>query len=157
MRQLSIGIWLCILTQIGQVRGDKETPQSVSGSVLFPLNVPLMWKSQSHKEGVSLSSSEAEYCAMAQAVKDVRFVVHLLQAIGIKVEMPITIEVDNIVAIFVVENMNTNSHTKHIDMCFHFVCKYIEEGDIKTVFVKTEDNKADSCARNAHGDVYENQ
>jgi hypothetical protein len=115
-----------------------------------------MWKSKS-EQGVSLSSSEAEYYAMAEAVKAVKFVgiFHLLQAIGIKVAMPITIEVDNIGAIFMAENINTNSHTKHINMSFHFVCKYIEEGGIKIVFVKTEDNKADSFTKNVHGDVYD--
>jgi glycerol-3-phosphate dehydrogenase len=91
-----------------------------------------MWKLKS-QQGVSLSSSEADYYAMAEAVKDVKFVVHLLQTIGIKVEMPITIKVDNISAIFMAENMNTNSRTKHIDMRFHFVHEYIEEGGIKIV------------------------
>jgi hypothetical protein len=69
--------------------------------------------------------------------------------------MPITIKVDNIGAIFMVENMNTNSHTKNIDTCFHFVCEYIEEGGIKIVVVKTEDNKGDSFTKIVHGDVYD--
>jgi hypothetical protein len=106
---------------------------------------------------VSLSRSEAEYYAMAEALKDVKFVVHLLQSIGIKVEMPITIKVDKIGAIFMAVNMNTNSHTKHINTCFHFVHKYIEEGGIKIVFVKAEDNKAASLTKNVHGDVYDKQ
>jgi hypothetical protein len=134
--------------------GDKDTRRSVSGYVLFLSTVPLMWKSKS-QQGVSLSSSEAEYYAMAEAVKDVKFLVHRLQAIGIKVEMPITLKVDNIGAIFMAENLNTNSHTKHIDTRFHFVCEYIEEGGIKIVFAKTEDNKADSFTNNVHGDVYD--
>jgi hypothetical protein len=76
-----------------------------------------MWKSKS-QQGVSLSSSEAEYYAMAEAVKDVKFVVHILKCIGIKVEMPITIKVDNVGAIFMAENMNTNSRTKHMTPIF---------------------------------------
>jgi hypothetical protein len=103
----------------------------------------------------SLCSSEAEYYAMAEAVKDVKFVVHILKCIGIKVEMPITIKVDNVGAIFLAENMNTNSHTKHIDTRFHFVREFIEEGGIKIVFVKTEDNKADQFTKNVTGDVYD--
>jgi bifunctional DNase/RNase len=87
---------------------------------------------------------------VTEAVKYVKFVVHLLQAIGIKVEMPITIKVDD--AIFMAENMNTNSRTKHI---FRFVREYIEEGGIKIVFVKTEDNKANYFTNNVHGDEYD--
>jgi hypothetical protein len=134
--------------------GDKDTRRGVSGYVIFLLNVPLMWKSKS-QQGVSLSSSEAEYYAMAEAVKDVKFVVHILKCIGIKVEMPSTIKVDDVGAIFMAENMSTNNRTKHIDTRFHFVCEYIEEGGIKIVFVKTEDNKADQFTKNVTGDVYD--
>jgi hypothetical protein len=78
----------------------------------FLLHVPMMWKLIS-QQGVSLLSSEAEYYAIAEAEKEVKFVVHLIQAIGIKIKMTImtiTTKLDNIGAIFMTENMNTNSH-----------------------------------------------
>ena len=50
--------------------GDKEDRRSVSGYVVFLLGVPILWKSKSQKS-VTLSSSEAEYFAMSEAVKDV--------------------------------------------------------------------------------------
>jgi hypothetical protein len=69
--------------------------------------------------------------------------------------MPITIKVDNVGAIFMTDNMNTNSRTKHIDTRFYFVREYIEEGGTKIAFVKTEDNKADSFTKIVHGDVHD--
>jgi hypothetical protein len=54
--------------------GDKEDRRSVSGYVIFLLGVSILWKSQSQKS-VTLSSSEAEYFAMSEAVKEVRFIV----------------------------------------------------------------------------------
>jgi hypothetical protein len=50
----SNGTWLFTLTVIGQV--------------IFLLGVPILWKSKSQKS-VALSSSEAEYFAMNEAVK----------------------------------------------------------------------------------------
>jgi hypothetical protein len=52
--------WNMVVYTDSDWAGDRETRRSVSGYVLFLLNVPLMWKSKS-QQGVSLSSSEAEY------------------------------------------------------------------------------------------------
>jgi hypothetical protein len=93
---------------------------------------------------------------MSEAVKDVKFVVHILEDLGIKVEMPITIKVDNIIsATFMAENMSTNSCTKHIHTHHHFICEYVEVWGIKIVFVKAIDNKTDPLTRKVSGDVYE--
>ena len=50
--------------------GDKNTRISVSGYVLFLMNVPILWRSKSQK-AITLSSSEAEYYALGEAAKDV--------------------------------------------------------------------------------------
>jgi hypothetical protein len=82
--------WNMVVYTDSDWAGDKDTCQSASGYVLFLLNVPLMWKLKS-LQSVSRSSPEAKHYATAEAVKDVKFVIHLLQQIGIKAEMPITI------------------------------------------------------------------
>jgi hypothetical protein len=68
--------------------GDSETRISVTGSILYLMNVPVCWRSKSQK-GVTLSSTEAEYVAMSEAVKEVKFIYYLLRDIGIEVELPI--------------------------------------------------------------------
>jgi hypothetical protein len=67
-----------------------------------------MWKLKSQKL-VTLSSSEAEYFSLSEAAKDVKFIVMVLQSLGIKVETPIIIKVDNIGAIFIAENVSATS------------------------------------------------
>jgi hypothetical protein len=47
---------------------DSETRISVTGFILYLMNVPVYWRSKSQK-GVTLSSSEAEYVAMSEAAK----------------------------------------------------------------------------------------
>jgi hypothetical protein len=98
--------------------GDKENRQGVSGYVVFLLGVPILWKSKSQKS-ITLSSSEAEYFAMSEAAKDVRFIAMVLELLGIKVQIPVTVMVDNIGAIFMAENVSDTSQTKHIDMLYH--------------------------------------
>jgi hypothetical protein len=52
---------------------DSETRISVTGFILYLMNVPICWRSKSQK-GVILSSSEAVYVAMSEAVKEVKFI-----------------------------------------------------------------------------------
>jgi hypothetical protein len=53
--------------------GDPETRVSVTGFVIYLLGVPVCWHSKSQK-GVTLSSTEAEYVAISEAVKEVKFI-----------------------------------------------------------------------------------
>ena len=75
--------------------GDKETRISVTGYILFFMGVPLTWKSKSQKS-MTLSSSEAEYVALSEAAKEIKFIYQLLQRIRVEIELPITVKVDNI-------------------------------------------------------------
>jgi hypothetical protein len=60
--------------------GDSETRISVTGFILYLMNVPVCWRSKSQK-GVTLSSTEAEYVAISEAVKEVKFIYYLLRDI----------------------------------------------------------------------------
>jgi hypothetical protein len=48
------------------------------------------------QKSVTISSSEAEYFALSEAAKDVKFIVMVLQSLRIKVKTPIIIKIDNI-------------------------------------------------------------
>ncbi len=57
--------------------------------------VPISWRSKAQCS-VALSSSEAESVAALEAVKEVMFVLLLLQSIKINVKLPIIVRVDNV-------------------------------------------------------------
>jgi len=44
--------------------------------------------------------------------------------------------------------------TKHIDLCYHVVREFIEEGFINIVFVQSGDSKADVFTKNVVGNLY---
>jgi hypothetical protein len=101
------------------------------------------------------SSTEAEYYALSEAAKEIKFSIQVLVSINIQVKLPVVVHVDNIGAIFMSENVNATSQTKHIDERYYFICEYIEDGYIKTIFVNSEDNPADLFTKNVNGDIYD--
>ena len=117
------------------------------------MGVPVLWRSKAQRS-VTLSSSEAEYVALSEAVKDIKFVFQLLMCLGIKVELPIIVQVDNVGAIFMSENVSTTGRTKHVDIRYHFVREYIEDGFIKIIFVKTAENDADIFTKNVDAETF---
>ena len=133
--------------------GDKNDRHSVSGYVIFVMGVAVLWKSRLQRV-VSLSSSEAEYYAISEAAKDIKFVVQILNSIGINVNMPIIVHVDNVGAIFMSENVTATQRTKHIDVRYQYVREFIEEGFIKIIFVKSEYNKSTMFTKNVSQDIY---
>ena len=74
------------------------------------MNVPICWRSRGQK-GVTLSTTEAEYVACSEVVKELLFIVYLLRHMKIEVELPIRVSVDNIGAIFLAENQNSSDRT----------------------------------------------
>ena len=92
---------------------------------------------------------------MSEAVKEILFVMNLLEAMKIKVQLPVVVRVDNTGAIFMGNNVTTNQRTKHVDIRTKFVREYVEDGVIKIVFVKSVNNRADLMTKNVSGDLFE--
>jgi hypothetical protein len=124
--------------------GDPKTRVSVTGFIIYLLIVPICWRSKSQK-GVTLSSTEAEYVTISEAVKELKFIYYLLSDLHIKVNLPIVVKTDNIGAIFTSENASTGFRTWHVDTRHHFVQEFIKDGIIKIDFVRSVENDSDLC------------
>jgi hypothetical protein len=134
--------------------GDPENRRSISGYILFLMGCPIIWRSK-QQSSVALSSSEAEYFALSEATKEIKFMAQVLESVGIVVHYPITVFVDNIGAIFMSENISATNRTRHIDARAHFVHEYIEDGFLLVQFVRTEENHADIFTKNTKSEVYD--
>ena len=73
--------------------GDPETRISVTGFIIYLQGAPVCWRSKAQK-GMTLSSSEAEYVAISDAVKEIKFLYFLLQNIRIELDLPIVVKTD---------------------------------------------------------------
>ena len=93
--------------------------------------------------------------ALLEVVKELKFIVQLLQTMNITVELPITVYVDSVGAIWLSNNRNTGDRTKHIDIRTAFVKEYQEDGKIIIKFVKSEENDADIFTKNTSSIIYQ--
>ena len=76
------------------------------------------------------------------------FVFMLLGIMKISVKYPITVRVDNLGAIFMASNITTTSCTKHMDIRYKYVNKYVEDVVVKMIVVKSADNDSDILTKN---------
>jgi hypothetical protein len=100
--------------------GDPYTRVSVTGLIIYLLNLPIYWRSKSQK-GVTLLSTEAEYVSISEAGKELKFIYYLLSDLHIKMNLPIVVKTDNIGTIFMSKNASTGFCTRHVDTRYHFV------------------------------------
>jgi hypothetical protein len=103
---------------------------------------------------VTLSSSQAEYVAMLEAVKDIYLIFYLQRDMGIPVKLPIMVRTNNIDAMFIEENASSGVITRHVDTRYQFIREHFEDGFIKIVFVKSDDNHSYLFIKNINKDLY---
>ena len=125
---------------------DKETRISIFGYIIYFCGIPIAWRSKGMKS-VVLSTTETEDMALSEVVKELKFIVQLLQTMNVEVELPITVHVDNVGAIWLSHNRTTSDMTKHIDIRTSFVKEYQETGKIIIKFMKSEDSEDDIFTR----------
>jgi len=147
-------LWDIMVYTDSDYAGDRDTRVSVTGYIMYVRGVPVCWKSKGQRS-VTLSSTEAEFVALSEAVKEIKFVVQVMESVGMEVRLPIIVRVDNVGAIHLSNNLSTSQRTKHIDVRYHFIREFVEDGFIKITFVRTMENDADIFTKNLSGDVFE--
>ena len=146
-------VWKLVVYSDSDWAGDKQTRRSVSGFIMLLCGVPIMWRSKQQK-AVTLSSTEAEFYAVSEAVKEILFVAQVLLDLEVPVHTPVTVRVDNMGAIFMSGNASSSARTRHVDTRWHFVRELQDQGAIEVVFVKTDENLADGFTKNIGSDTY---
>ena len=101
---------------------------------------------------MTLSSSEAEYVAMSEAVREIKFIYYLLRDIRIDLELPIIVKTDNVGVMFMAQNASSGVRTRHVDTRYHFVRENLEEGIIKIEFAV--ENESDIFTKNVTQEIY---
>ena len=70
--------------------GDKDNRKSITGFIIFLLGAPILWRSKA-QGSVALSSTEAEFYALSEAAKEIKFIVQVLISMGIPVKLPVIV------------------------------------------------------------------
>lgn len=126
---------------------DPDDRHSYSGMVVFLGGNAISWKSNKQKS-ISTSTMEAEYVALANAVKEIMSMDmmfgELRDLLSIEVpNKPYIVRCDNKSAIDFTMNRVERSRSKHIDIAYHITREKYEEGLIRLRYVSSSDNVAD--------------
>ncbi|KAL2498871.1 cysteine-rich RLK (RECEPTOR-like protein kinase) 8 [Abeliophyllum distichum] len=121
--------------------GDLDKRRSTSSYGFTLCDGCISWKSQLQKT-VALSSTEAEYIAACDAVKEGLWLRGLLGEIGFRNET-IRLYTDNQSAIHLSKNPVYHDRTKHMDIKFHFVRDMVEKNIVDLIKIPTQFNPSD--------------
>jgi hypothetical protein len=147
--------WTLLIYSDSDWASSKDGRKSVGGYMIFLNGVLISWRSKMQRV-VSLSSAEAEFYACAEAVKEVPFLKQLLTFLGIKVQLPIEIRIDNVGAIYMTQGEASTTRTRHMDVRWFYVNDLQDEGIIVVKFVRSEDNVSDVATKNVTAAVMRN-
>ncbi|KAH9679839.1 hypothetical protein KPL71_026297 [Citrus sinensis] len=120
---------------------DLDKRRSITGYVFILNGGAVSWKA-SLQSVVALSTTEAEYIALTEAVKEAKWLSGLVSEFGLKQES-VCIGCDSSSAIQLSENPKYHERTKHIDVRLHFVRDEIANGVVNVTKVPTQTNPAD--------------
>lgn len=152
--ELDNGYWTIEVYTDSDWSGCKDSRKSVTGYMIFVCGVLVAFKSRSQK-AIALSSSEAEFYALSEAVKEIPFIVQMLLFMEVKIKLPIIVRVDNMGAVYMAESATASARTRHMDTRHRYVNSLQEQGLIKVVFVRSGLNKADPATKNTTVETFE--
>ena len=92
---------------------------------------------------VALSSTEAEYVAMAEATRMNAYITNIIECLGLKIERPCMIGTDSQGAMNLANTNATTRQSKHIDVRHHYIQEQRELNKIKIFDVDGTKNPAD--------------
>jgi Reverse transcriptase (RNA-dependent DNA polymerase) len=122
----------------GNDLGDRK---SIGGYVITIGGCIVDWRSKK-QTGVTLSSTEAEYVAAADATS-IKFLQMLIQELTGEDLRKGVLFMENTGAIKLITNNSTGNRTKHIDIKARFVGDEVKEKRLALQYVKTDENTAD--------------
>ena len=117
--------------------------RSVSGGAVMCAGASVCWFSRTQK-CVTLSTTEAEYVALADTIKEAMFLRYVWCFIFPGLSAPcITVFEDNEGARHLAQNPVCTSNSKHIDVRHHFLRELVFRGEFAIVHVPTAEQHAD--------------
>ena len=110
-----------------------EDCKAISGYTFLINGGAISWSAKC-QEIISLSTTESKYIAAMYTEKEVLWLCQLIsQIFGITLEAT-TLFSDNQSTIALTKEHQYHVHTKHIDVCFHFIRWIIEDGKLWLIY-----------------------
>jgi transposase InsO family protein len=115
---------------------DLQDRRSTTGYVFMFNNAPISWCCR-RQSTVALSSTEAEYMALADATQEALWILKLMKDLEYQDAVPLNIYEDNQGCIAIAHDPTMHKRTKHIDTKHHFLRQHIQERTITLNYCET--------------------
>ena len=123
-----------------------ELGYNMFGYVVFLHGGPVAFAAKRLKV-VALSSAEAEYAAASYACKEVAFVRNVCLELGLNLNGPMCLAVDNTAAITIAANRGVTARTKHFTDAIHYVRHMVDHRIVHLRYVVTTKQLADGFTK----------
>ncbi|KAL4317979.1 hypothetical protein GQ457_18G008540 [Hibiscus cannabinus] len=132
--------------------GDLDDRRSTTGYVFTLGGGPICWKS-TVQPIVALSTTEAEYMAVAEAAKEALWLIGLVKELGLE-QGGVQLHCNSQSAIHLAKNQVYHARMKHIDVRFHKIRELIASDEILLQKVHTANNAADMLTKTVVTDKF---
>jgi hypothetical protein len=132
--------------------GNLDDRRSQTGYVFTLSRSAISWKA-TLQPTVALSTTEAEYMAVTEVVKEAMWLQDLVSELGVE-QAQTVVYCDSQSAIHLTKNQMFHERTKHIQVKCNFVRDIISKGAIVVKKVHTTDNSADMLTKLVLGDKF---
>lgn len=121
--------------------GNIDTRKSLSGYVFTLYGTAVSWKS-TLQSVVALSTTQAEYIALAEGVKEALWLKGMIGELGVS-QGSVTVHCDSQSAIHLSKHQVYHERSKHIDVRLHFIRDVVDAQEVLVEKIATEENPAD--------------
>jgi hypothetical protein len=112
-----------------------------------------VFKSSTQKS-IALSVCKAEQTLGVLCAQDMLYTKNILESMGLKVKLPMILEMDNKGAVNPANNWSVGGQTKHVDMRQCFLRELKESKIMDIHWIKGAENKADVFTKNLDGPAF---
>ena len=133
---------------------DQDKRRSRSGILLTIGRNPVMWTSKM-QTSVAMSTSEAEFLALSECVRDTNWVRQVLNDVGVDVSKPTIVYQDNLGTIRWTDEVQGLRKVKHVGIRYQFVKQAVDERHVQVLYTPSESNRADSLTKILAGQSFE--
>jgi hypothetical protein len=143
----------CSRSDLDYAKESKDR-HSVSGHVVYLEGAPAMFKSGTERT-VSLSTTKEMTYAGVTCVQTVLYLKNVLESPGLKVKLPMVLEMNNQGAVYLANNWSVGGRTRHIGIRSVFLRELKEAGVRVIKWIVGADNEADIFTKNLDGTTFQ--
>lgn len=125
---------------------SKDDRHSTTGNLCIMAGAAISWGSKKQKT-VALSATEAEYMALTDLAKQCYWHRQFAGELGQDISYSTPMLADNQGSIFLATNPAHDRRTKHIDIRYHYIREFVENGYGDIFWCPTEDQVADAFTK----------